>query len=279
MEDKLIEDLKKKVHSIKTTTLDMCITGKQGHISSSFSCAEILSTLYFGNILNYDSKDPHKKDRDRFILSKGHASPLLYAILSEAGFFPKDWLSAFCSEEAKFGIHLQQDIPGVEYSTGSLGHGLGFGTGIALAAKMNRKDFFTFVLLGDGECQEGSVWEAAMFAGQNNLNNLIAIIDRNWLGILDYTERGVGLEPFEDKWKSFGWEVKRINGNSIKDILDALYEFRSFKKQKPLMIIADTVKGNGISFMEHSPLWHGAAPKGENAEKAKRELKIEGEQL
>ena len=275
MDEKLLGDLKRKVHEIKTSTLNMCIKGGTGHVTSSFSCAELLTTLYFGGVLRHDINNPEWEGRDRFILSKGQASPILYATLAEAGYFPKDWLDTFCKDDAHFGVHLQCDIPGVELTTGSLGHGLGVGCGRALAAKMNRKDYFTFVILGDAECQEGSNWEAAMFAGHNKLNNLVAFVDRNWIGVIDFTERALSLEPFDDKWRAFGWDVKRINGNSVKEILDALGDFRSYRRKKPLLIIADTIKGKGVPFMEHVPLWHGFAPQREDAERAVFELSKE----
>jgi len=272
MEKQKIEELKKKAHELRNLTLKMCIQGGTGHVTSSFSCVELLTALYFGGILKYNTTNPKWEGRDRFILSKGQASPILYTTLMGAGFFPNECLNGFCREDADFGVHVQNDVKGVEMTAGSLGHGLGVGAGMALAAKMDRKDYFTFVILGDGECQEGSVWEAAMFAGHNRLNNLIAFIDRNWIGVIDYTERSVGLEPFKEKWESFGWEVKRINGHSFEEIFEALGDFRSFERQKPLMIIADTVKGQGIPFMQHVPLWHGIAPKGADAERALAEL-------
>ncbi|MFC1682199.1 transketolase [Nanoarchaeota archaeon] len=267
-----IEELRRKANELRKITLNMCVGAGTGHVTSSFSCVEILTSLYLGGILRYNSNNPLWEDRDRFILSKGQASPILYTTLAEAGFFPKEWLDTFCKENAHFGVHLQCDIPGVEFTTGSLGHGLGLGCGMALAAKQNRKDHFVFVVLGDAELYEGSNWEAAMFASHNRLNNLIAIVDRNWLGVIDYTERALELEPLEDKWKSFGWEVKRINGNSIKEIIDALYDFRSYKRNKPYVIIADTVKGCGSTCLQHIPLLHGAAPKEEVAEEIKEEL-------
>ncbi|MBU0894648.1 MAG: transketolase [Nanoarchaeota archaeon] len=272
MQENIIKELEKKAHELKQSTLNLCIGACTGHVTSSMSCAEILAVLYYGNILRQKPGNPKWDGRDRFILSKGQGSPILYVTLADKGFFPKEWLNDFCKENAKFGVHLQCDVPGVEITTGSLGHGLGVGAGMALAAKMDRKDHFVFVLLGDAELYEGSNWEAAMFAGHNRLNNLIAIIDRNWLGVIEYTERALSLEPLEDKWRSFGWEVKRVNGNSVKELLNALYDFRSFRFTKPLVIIADTIKGKGICSMEHFPLMHGAAPRGEAAEKAKQEL-------
>lgn len=267
-----IAELQKKSSYIRNQTLDMCVRAGTGHVTSSFSCTEILVALYYGGILRYKTSNPKWEGRDRFILSKGHASPLLYAILADLGFLPESEIWKFCQADGMFGVHLQHDVPGVEITAGSLGHGLGIAAGIALAAKMDRKPHMTFTLLGDGECHEGSVWEAAMFAGHHELNNLIVIVDRNWLCVTDFTENCVRLNPFDEKWKSFGWNTVTINGHSFEDILSALDAFRSLRSNNPLAIIANTTKGKGVSFMENQSLWHGVAPKGKEAEMAKIEL-------
>lgn len=264
--------LEEKALYIRNQVLDMCVRAGTGHITSSFSCAEILVALYYGGILRYDTSNPKWDGRDRFILSKGQASPILYAVLADIGFFPKTQLDKFCQADGPFGVHLQCDVPGVEVTTGSLGHGLGIGAGMALAARMDRKLYMTFVLLGDGECYEGSIWESAMFAAHHKLDNLIAIVDRNWLCTTDFTENCVALNPLDEKWKAFGWEIININGHSFEEIFSALDGFRSRRLNKPLVIIASTVKGKGISFMEDQPLWHAVAPKGKEAEMAKIEL-------
>jgi transketolase len=254
--------------------LDTAVKTGAGHVTSSFSCAEILTILYYGNILRYNPKNPSWDRRDRFIMSKGHASIILYPILAELGFFPKEWLNTSCQENGRIGLHLQHDVPGVETTAGSLGHGLGIGVGMALAAKMDKKKYFTFVLLSDGECQEGSTWEATMLAGQHGLNNLIAIIDRNFLCATDFTEKCVKLKPLDKKWKSFGWDVAEIDGHSVEDILHAFKDFRTKKRDKPYVIICNTIKGKGVSFMENKPLWHGRVPKGVEITQAKNELNI-----
>jgi len=264
--------LEEKAHYIRNQVLDMCVRAGTGHVTSSFSCAEILVALYHGGILRYDVSNPEWCDRDRFVLSKGQASPILYSVLADVGFFPESWLDQFCQANGPFGVHLQCDVPGVEVTTGSLGHGLGIGAGMALAAKMDRKLYMTVVLLGDGECYEGSIWESAMYAGHRRLNNLIAIVDRNWLCATDFTENCVQLNPMGTKWEACGWEVVNINGHSLQEIFNAFDGFRSMKLDKPLVIIADTVKGKGISFMEDQPLWHAVAPKGKEAKMAKIEL-------
>lgn len=276
----MLKDFRKledKTHYICNQVLDMCIKAGTGHVTSSLSCAEVLVVLYYGGILNYDASNPEWCDRDRFVLSKGQASPILYTILADVGFFPKTKLAKFGQANGAVGVHMQCDVAGVEITAGSLGHGLGIGAGMALAARMDRKHYVTFVLLGDGECHEGSIWESAMFAGHHQLNNLITIVDRNWLCATDFTENCVRLNPMDEKWKAFGFEVVSINGHSFQEIFSALDGFRSRRLHKPLMIIANTVKGKGISFMENQPLWHSVAPKGKDAKRAKIELSKRGE--
>ncbi|MFC2001751.1 transketolase [Chloroflexota bacterium] len=269
---KKITELEKKANYIRNQVLDMCVKAGTGHVTSSFSCTEILVALYYGEILNNDASNPKWEDRDRFILSKGHASPILYAILADLDFFSESEIWKFAQADGIFGVHLQHDIPGVEITAGSLGHGLGIAAGIALAAKMDKKHHLTFVLLGDGECYEGSVWESAMFAGHHELNNLIAIVDRNWLSATDFTENYLRLNPLDEKWKSFGWKAITINGHSFEDIFSSLGQLHSMYLNKPLVIIANTIKGKGVTFMENQPLWHSIAPTGNQAELAKAEL-------
>jgi transketolase len=266
------KELEKKAQYLRNRVLNMCIKAKTGHVTSSFSCAEIMVALYYGGILRYDVSNPKWENRDRFILSKGQASPMLYAVLGDIGFFPDNEMDKFCQADGIFGVHLQCDVKGVEITTGSLGHGLGIGAGMALAARLNKKLYTTFVLLGDGECYEGSIWESAMLAGNYELKNLIAIVDRNWMCATDFTEDCVRLNPLDKKWESFGWEVKTIDGHSFNEIFLVLDRFRTRNLNKPLVIIADTVKGRGIPFMENQPLWHGTAPKDKDAELAKLEL-------
>jgi transketolase len=170
------------------------------------------------------------------------------------------------------GGHPDTNIPGIEADTGSLGHGLGIASGLALSAQIDKKDFMTTVLLGDGECQEGSVWEAAMFAAQHKLNNLVAIVDRNRQGVTDFTEDSTGLEPLADKWRGFNWDVKVIDGHSFEEIFEALHYYRSFNSPRPLVIIANTIKGKGVSFMEKKLEWHHSVPAGENLKIARQEL-------
>lgn len=261
---KLISNLREKSFEIRKTMLEMCIKAGTGHVTSSLSCIDILVALYYGKIMKFDPKNPEGNGRDRFILSKGQASPALYVILADLGFFPKKELHRFAQKDGKFGVHLQQDVAGVEITSGSLGHGFGIAAGMALAAKMNKELHLVFALLGDGECYEGSIWETAMFASHNRLNNLVAIVDRNYLCVTDFTENLLELEPLEDKWSSFGWEVCRLDGHSFEKMLEVLKTVRSRRSSRPLVIIADTIKGEGIECLSNLPLWHGLAPQGKD---------------
>jgi transketolase len=252
--------------------LEMCIKAGTGHVTSSLSCIDILVSLYHGGIMKFDPQNPDWEGRDRFILSKGQASPALYAVLADIGFFDKNELDRFAQKDGKFGVHLQHDVPGVEITSGALGHGLGIAAGMALGAKMNQELYLVYALLGDGECYEGSIWETAMFASHNKLNNLVGIIDRNYLCVTDFTENLIELEPMEDKWLSFGWDVVRVDGHSFESIIDVLNKVRSRRSSKPLVIIADTVKGEGIECISNIPLWHGAAPKGKEIENCMLDL-------
>lgn len=252
--------LKDKAHHLRKEMLEMCIKAGDGHVTSCLSCAEILTILYYGGFLRHDPKDPEWEDRDRFILSKGQASPMLYTVLADRGFFPSEEMDKFAQQDGMFGVHLQHTVPGAEITCGSLGHGFGMAAGIALGAKLDRKLFLTYALLGDGELYEGSIWETAMFAAHNSLNNLVAIVDRNYQCTMDFTENLVELEPLVDKWESFGWHVKRINGHDFEALQESLMFVRSRRFRKPVVIIADTVKGCGIEHISCVPLWHGSAP-------------------
>ncbi len=266
------DQLKKKAWEIRRHVLKMCVKAGTGHVTSSMSCVDILTVLYRGCVMRHDPANPTWPERDRFILSKGQASPALYVVLADCGYFSMKDLDGFAQEDGKFGVHLQNSVPGVEITCGSLGQGFGFAAGVALGAKMNRDLFLTFTLLGDGECYEGSIWETAMFASHNHLNNLVAIVDRNYLCVTDFTENIVSLEPMADRWRSFGWDVICVDGHSIPELLKALDRVRSRKSTKPTAIIADTVKGEGVESFCYQPVCHGIAPKGEQAKKALEEL-------
>jgi len=274
MEDN-IQKLKEKANFVRRQILEMVVAAGKGHIGGAFSCTDILVSLYYGDVLRFDSSNPNWDKRDRFILSKGHTAAALYAILSDLGYFPCTELNNFQKENCILGGHPDRKIPGIEADTGSLGHGLGIGIGLALSAKLDKKDFMTFVLMGDGECYEGSVWEAAMFASHHKLNNLVGIVDKNNLCILDFTKNCVNMEPLEDKWKSFGWDVITIDGHSFEELDSVFSKVRSRQSEKPLMIIANTIKGKGVSFMENKPEWHHSVPNQEQLEMARKELSKE----
>ncbi len=271
MQDK-ISKLSQKANWARKQILEMITSAGKGHIGGAFSCTDILVTLYYGDILRFDSSNPKWDKRDRFILSKGHSAAALYAILSDLGYFSSSELKNYQKENSILGGHPDRKIPGIEADTGSLGHGLGIGAGLALSAKMDKKDFMTFVLLGDGECYEGSVWEAAMFAAHHRLNNLIGIIDNNGICSTDFIKDCLRIEPLEEKWEAFGWDVITVDGHSFKDLLSVFSEVRSRKSERPLMIIANTIKGKGVSFMEGNPNWHHAIPNKEQLEIARKEL-------
>ncbi len=264
--------LKEKAKLLRRQAFEMVISAGKGHLGGSLSCTEVLVALYYGGILRFDSKNPDWEDRDRFILSKGHANNVLYVMLADFGFFQASELSNYTKDGSMLGGHCDNRVPGVEIISGSLGHGLGIAAGMALGAKLDRKDYITFVMLGDGECQEGSIWEAAMFAGHHGLNKLVAFIDRNRLGAEEFTENTSRLEPLEDKWKAFGWDVKSIDGHSIDEIMVALRDCRTRQVARPLAIVANTIKGKGISSLENTPKAHHTLPKGEDIIVARKDL-------
>ena len=244
-----------------------------GHPGGAFSCIDFLVALYF-NYLRIDPENPKFVARDRFILSKGHSSVALYSVLHLKGFFDRNVLLSFRQDNSLLGGHPDMHkVPGIEMSTGSLGHGLSVGIGCALAAKMDKKNYRTVVMMGDGETQEGSVWEAAMSASHYKLDNLIGIVDRNKIQIDGFTEDVMGLEPYCKKWEAFGWAVREINGHDMAQIIDTLNSV-PFQKKKPSLIISHTVKGKGISFMENNPEWHGKALKDSFASVARNECQL-----
>lgn len=267
-----IAELKRKASWVRTQVIEMAIGLGGAHIAPSLSCTELLVALYQGGILRVTPHNPNQDERDRFILSKGHGCLGLYAVLADMGFLPLSELGSFCRQGSRLGAHPDLGVPGIEASTGSLGHGLSIGVGMALAAKMDSKDYMTVVLLSDGECQEGSVWEAAMFASHHHLDNLVAIVDRNTLQAIDFTEQVVHLEPLERKWEAFGWDVNITEGHSFESIMSTLSDIRSRKSGKPLAVIALTTKGKGISFMENNPIWQYRVPQGDELEQARQEL-------
>ena len=268
MDIKILEQL---ANNIRKHAVTMTSLGGSSHIGSILSVADILAVLY-GSTLKYNSKDPKWIDRDRFILSKGHAGAGVYAVLAESGFMSLDKLKTHSQDGSDLCGHVShKGIPGVEFSTGSLGHGLPVASGMALAAKMNNKKHRVFALLSDGECDEGSNWEAILFAAHHKLNNLVVIIDRNRLQSIYSTEDTLALEPFPDKWKSFGWDVVEIDGHNHNEIFKSCKN-EDASKSKPLCVIANTTKGKGVSFMENNTLWHYRSPKGDEYKIAIAEL-------
>ena len=267
-----ISTLEKIAKELRKSILNVIFNAGSGHPGGSLSATDILTAIYFGDILQYDSSNPSDLKRDRFILSKGHASALMYCVLARAGYFSEEKLQEYrkIGSELFLSGHPHPKTPGVEIASGSLGQGLSVGHGIALGARVDGLDYNVYVVLGDGEIQEGQIWEAAMSAAKFNSNNLIAIIDNNKVAQDNLTKDLKNIEPLEDKWLSFGWDVHRIDGHSMNDIMTTLS--LPLHSNKPRVIIADTIKGKGVSFMEGNKGWHGVAPNEEDLKKALKEL-------
>lgn len=258
---------------IRAHLVKMSHEAKAPHLGSALSCVDIIVSLYSG-ILNIDPGKPQHPERDRFILSKGHAATALYAILAEKGFFGKELLATYAQPGSSLPEHpSMQCVPGVEAATGSLGHGLSLGLGLAKAAKLLNQGYKTYILLSDGECNEGSIWEAALLAPQLGLDNLCAIIDFNKWQATGRSQEVTALEPLDEKFAAFGWEVMRIDGHNFEQLNEAFNESFS-KSNKPFAVIADTVKGKGISFMEDDNNWHYRIPQLEEVKAACLELEI-----
>jgi transketolase len=262
--------LKNKARQIRKDVINMIYIAKTGHTGGSLSDTDILTVLYY-NIMNIDPSNPKYEDRDRFILSKGHSVESFYCILADKGFFPKEELRTFSQFGSKLIGHPNNKVPGVEVNTGALGHGLSIGVGMALAAKMNKKSYRVYTVMGDGEQAEGSVWEAAMSAAHYKLDNLVGILDRNKLQISGCTEDIMGLEPLSDKWRSFGWEVVEVDGNNVEELLKT-FKSLPVKRDKPTIILAHTIKGKGVSYMENVAKWHHGVPSDEEYKTAINEL-------
>ena len=257
-------------YRIRRHCIEMTSRANASHIGSDLSMADMLAVLY-AKILRLDPEQPHWKDRDRFVLSKGHGCAALYAVLAECGFFPLPDLETFCQNGSPYAGHTMHNVPGVELSSGSLGHGLPVATGMALAAKRDGASHRVFCLLSDGECDEGSVWEAALFAPHHKLDNLTVLVDYNKIQSLGRVEEVINLEPLADKWRAFGWGVREIDGHDRAVIEDALMAI-PFVAERPSCIVAHTVKGKGVSYMEDKLLWHYRAPRGQDFDVAMAEL-------
>lgn len=255
-----------RIHALEMTSL-----GGSSHVGAVFSMADIVASLY-GGVLKLSVSEPRHPDRDRFILSKGHAGAGIYAALAERGFFPVDWLKTHYQDGSRLSGHVShKGIPGVELSTGSLGHGLSVAAGMAYSAKLDGGTHRVYCLMSDGECDEGSVWEAALFASHHRLERLIAVIDYNKIQSLGSVPETLALEPFADKWRAFGWGVVEVDGHdhqALRDTLDAVPAFEG----KPTLVLAHTTKGKGVSFMENTVLWHYRTARGEEYAAALSEL-------
>jgi transketolase len=265
--------LRERARIIRRHIVEMLHEAASGHPGGSLSAVEIVTALYFGGVLRYDPDRPDWADRDRFILSKGHGVPVQYAAMAEAGYFDTAELRTLRRIDSRLQGHpVLGSLPGIEASTGSLGQGLSIGLGMALAARLDKRDFRVYVLLGDGECQEGQVWEAAMAAGHHRPDNIIAIVDYNKFQLDGAIEDIIGLEPFGAKWESMGWRVREIDGHDVEQVVDSLAWAKA--QRAPACIIAHTVKGRGVSFMEGENAYHGVAPSEEELARALGELDV-----
>lgn len=266
-----VEDMVKMAKKLRRHIIEMTAKAGSGHPGGSLSATEIVTALYF-NHLRHDPGNPRWPDRDRFVLSKGHAAPLLYSTLAEAGYFPLEELLNLRQLDSRMQGHTDMTVtPGVEMSAGALGQGLSFGIGIALAGRLDGRGYRVYVLLGDGECDEGQVWEAAMAAAHFKLDNIVAIVDRNCQQIDGWTYEVMDTEPLAEKWRAFSWHTIEIDGHDLTQILGALDEAKGIKG-KPTAVIAHTIKGKGVSFMENKVDFHGKAPTAEEAKRALKEL-------
>ncbi|MCI0721922.1 MAG: transketolase [Acidobacteria bacterium] len=273
LDEKTIQFLRNKAFEVRREILEMVYRANSGHVGGSLGAADLVVTLYY-HIMRHDPKNPKWPERDRFILSKGHCTPVIYAVLADCGYFPKEDLNHF----RRPGSHLQghpyePKTPGIDASTGTLGLGLSTACGMALAAKVKGQRHYYYVLCGDGELQEGQIWEAAMFGNKYRLDNVIAFVDRNYLQTDGNTEDVMPLDPLVAKWQAFGWHSCEINGHSFEEIAQAVAEAKG-RQGKPTMIVARTVKGKGVPFMENDAVWHGTPPNNEQFELAMKELTL-----
>ena len=267
-----VEELEKMAVVIRCDIIRMIATANAGHPGGSLSAADIVTALYF-RLMKVDPQNPTWPDRDRFILSKGHACPVWYAALAERGFFSKSHLDTLRRLDSILQGHADMvKTPGVDMTVGSLGQGFSAGIGMALSGKLRKKDYHVWVIVGDGECQEGAIWEAAMSGAKWKLDNITVIVDNNGLQNDDFVDEIMPVDPLPDKWRAFGWNVLEIDGNDMDEVVEALEKAKTIKRV-PTVIIAHTVKGKGVSYMENVPVWHGKAPCEEEAAIALRDIK------
>ncbi len=265
-----IRQLEAKASKIRRDVIKLIFDAKTGHTGGALSSTDIMTALYY-KVMTVDPCEPEMENRDRFILSKGHSVEPLWCTLADKGFIQEDELKTFSSFGTRLIGHPNNKVAGVEMNTGSLGHGLSVGSGMALAAKKNGLSYRTFVLMGDGEQAEGSVWEGAMFASHYKLDNLVAIVDRNKLQISGSTEDVMGLEPFAAKWSAFGWAVVEVDGNDMEQLIEVLAQ-EAMVEGKPKLIVANTIKGKGVSFIENQAAWHHKVPTADEYQQALKEL-------
>ena len=265
-----MEDLARR---IRAHTLRMVHKAKASHVGTCLSMTDLLAVLY-GAVMRIDPRQPEWEDRDRFILSKGHGAAAIYATLAERGFFPVEWLDTYCCDGTRLAGHITcHDVPGVEVSTGSLGHGLPVACGMALAGKADQRPYRVYALLSDGECDEGSNWEAILFAPHHRLDNLVCLVDYNKIQSFGTVAEVLDLEPFAEKWRAFGWAVREIDGHDYRQIFHALNS-TPFALGQPSLILAHTIKGRGVSFMQHSLDWHYKSPDAAQLAQALEELGV-----
>jgi len=266
---KLTNTLKLRAAWLRRQVFESVVHAQKGHLGGTYSCIDILVTLYFGGIMRFDPANPDWPERDRFLIGKGHASLALYHIWAELGILDKTRLKMFCADGG-LGSQLDISIPGAEHNTGSLGHAIGIGSGLAMAAKYDKHPTKIFALVGDAECDEGAIWESIMFAAENGLSNLIGIIDRNRFSVTESLDDDRGSGKLEAKFAACNWECRVIDGHSFSEILKAFSHIE--KTERPVMVIANTIKGKGVSFMENGVKWHHTIPSPEEIKIARAEL-------
>ncbi len=274
---KTVTELKLCANEMRKDIVAMIAQAGSGHPGGSLSCADILTALYFGGVLTYDAENPQMEGRDRFVMAKGHAAPALYAALAHAGYFPREELMSLRKLGSRLQGHPDMNlVPGVEVSTGSLGQGLSVCAGMCCGLRLQNSNAHVFTILGDGETQEGQVWEAAMFAAHQKLDHLVAIIDHNHLQIDGNIETVCSPEDLCAKFAAFGWDVHTVDGHDIAALIEVLCAVKADHSEKPHVIVAETIKGKGVSFMENQAGWHGSAPNAEQAAQALKELEEAG---
>lgn len=278
LHEEKLKDLELKANQIRQLIIETLVEAKSGHSAGPLGMADIFTAFYF-HIVNHDPKNPNWEDRDRLVLSNGHICPVQYTTMALAGYFPLEELKTLRKINSRLQGHPHRtSLPGLETTSGPLGEGISQAIGFALAAKLNKKNYHVYCLTSDGEHEEGNTWEAVMFAAKNKLNNLTQVIDRNYIQIDGGTEHIMPLDPLKEKYESFNWNAIEIDGNDIKSFIEAI-EKAKMVLDKPTIVIAKTVPGKGVSFMENDYHWHGKPPNKEEAEKALNELKIQSEKL